>query len=859
MSRLNEAAARLRHVRVAPLEAELPRLLLAGPEEAARDLARRVLAELPGSAVARRALRELEARETESRCEALLACAAEHENAGALAPAAACLRQVAELDPRRRALLASRIASLEDEAAERTRRQAAAVLLDHLRSAAPPPAEALLAYLRSDAGTQGLARAGFPDPVLDRLDRLAAAGTPPEEAVAALQALAEAEAALAGGSPEAAVALLAPHRNLRSTLPEARKVASEAARQASENERHRAHTRLERLAAAMAVADLATARAAADGLVMHLLPADAGERAGVLLAALEAAERGVALARQVAERVAAGDLMGARADARRMAERAAGEARAQWQERVGALEEELRQAWRVEVLRGPGLGLDLFGEPWAREDRACPWLTPDGARAVLVDTRLDWVFLWVVDVASGTVEQAVKLRTPAPLGLPVVVVEGGLVWIAGDRANAVALALDRWTVERWYPASRLVSSDEVIDDVLLPPGGRFLWLQLRNLTTKESSVVVVELAALAARRRLRRLELLSLVLGDQPRVADESFQGPAVVMTPGGDRDSILEAFGKRWLVGLAPHPCGPGWVAALEEEASDELDERRVVLVEVAPDGSIGEPFTLGAASEDCPPVLVTARAAKVLLVFHPGDGLRYRLVALRSVAGRLEPLFRKDLPRLPRLLTDTRSLHAVALSYDARDGRVILTPLGAGAPALPRLDTKHGRALIRDWSIEMCRPSRERSAQLPGERLSPLDRLPPELRRPRSERLVAGLAGDQDALIELLEESRFVSWGAEIVEDVRRSSSTPPLPRLALALADRLASQDKWSSVRELLEDAPCGSGDLAPDEARHLHHLLGLALARDGRRTAALAVWRRGRSFAGACDLAACADLV
>ncbi len=466
--------------------------------------------------------------------------------------------------PARAADLPALIAELTELAREERERSAVDDVLGRLAAAgmsrSPPSGvtaadrrrDALLAYLSLAEELRSRVRSEADLPALGWLDEITPprAGAKAQAAVTAVLTLEHAVAALERGEAEEAAGLIEPHRALLGRVARARSLGLEARRQIAADRRRRAEGTL---AAAVEAFDQGRPGDARRHLAaVSRGDLEAGDQARVqdLQARIDGVSALERLAHEHDERRLAGDLTGALARARQLAE-AAGEAQApgddaagahrRWSENVEEIQDRIRRAWRLEVVPEPvapdgrKLSLAEAVQPAKWLEKSVTWLDDDGRELVLANAWGRWLFIDLVDVARDRITARVSLRAPGVLLRPLLTYrDGDRLWITSRNGDVLEIACDGWRILGFYPVRELLFGERHVDRARPMPGGRWLWLQVTDWGLDE--ICLVDLREWRLGRKLPPDGgQWVMIPGDDPRMLVSGEHFAARVYTAAGE------------------------------------------------------------------------------------------------------------------------------------------------------------------------------------------------------------------------------------------------------------------------------------------------------------------------------------
>ncbi|MBI5482452.1 MAG: hypothetical protein HY906_26590, partial [Deltaproteobacteria bacterium] len=432
--RLAADVARLRAAARQPLEDELMRTLERGELETGERQARALLTRWPDSELAGRTLAQLDARRRREAAAARLAEAEQALVAGDLGCAASLVHEARTLGGKPDDLEA-RLAAAQAAAARDARRAQEEAIVGRLTSDTSLEPDSLLGYLALDDDQRAAVRGRVQSPPLEWLEQARAARPRerPEALVAAVVAAERAEAALkAPRGFEAALAVLAPLEGVIEPLAHARALLARAREEQRAARQTAAITALGAARDALAAGDVAAALARLPQIDARVLPRELRDERD----RLESAARRRDDAQRRAARVAAlasTDPLAARDEAARLVGLTEGAEQAGWLRQRDELAAAVRRAFRVRVVdsREAHERGDLLDAMCEVEGGIATTLDAATGEVWLAGVRAEWVFLWVLEAASGHCCRRAVLRTPEPLGDVTAQLEARSLWLIG--------------------------------------------------------------------------------------------------------------------------------------------------------------------------------------------------------------------------------------------------------------------------------------------------------------------------------------------------------------------------------------------------------------------------------------------
>ncbi|MRG93537.1 hypothetical protein [Polyangium spumosum] len=886
---LTAALAKARAGARGPAEAEVSRLHAEGDLHGAEARAREILVDHPESEVARRILRSIEEQKKLDEARRKLDDAHDALDRGETVRAASLLEAAKILGlPSHEATSAEqRIAAQVAEARAREEEAHAAAIAEKV--AAGALAEGLAAYAALPAaGRVKVKEHAESTKLFAWIDVVAppGEGAKVKAAVAAIVALHRAEE-IAERAPEAAMELVDTHGKVLHGFGPAEEVRGRAQAALVEERRRVARGRVEAARRVMAEGDAAQANKILGDVQRKDLPEEEAAAVDVLHAEVQRVVERRTLWTSLDQLRREGDTLRALAVCEELSARVEGEDAA----RVAALRGEIR----AEVRRRFSVRVETFEEGEAPaatlHDARLPsrwkWETmlartrDDHEEIVLIvpQTRDAWVFIRVIDVATGALLTRVTLRTPNPIEFLTAALRDGRLLLVGKRASLLEINTNDWTVERWC-SNVLGNGDAVVpklenedvDGIVLPEvhvdeatvtaDGRWLWLNTLSSNEKRSlrrTLGIYDLADLRLARELRehrasRVHVGAVVGSKVPRV---------VVCQFDDDKDE-----GRTTFYGSRGSPPGPTLPkdALLARSVVAAPDGERIIGVTSDPEGP-KEPHAARWGFYD-----IDARGARPMRLFEGVHAVR-EVTAVGSLDtgmcfvlfdldqnGRLlfgledgeDGLMIKYEVRVPRraLVTGTADGRHAALLVTHADHHETV-PLGPVPPKaaaegedlaafdLPSLP----RSTVHAKHLDCHKPTgKNLAAAVAEERLLRRESKQGITRRIEWARRKAGpdeVLALEHALLRLRENTSagFVdAFGCE---------RFPDHPRFRLGYSRTLAVAGRWREALDRLANID-PSSFREPAEAKHLHHMRGILLMMLDEPEAALVELDRSAAY-------------
>lgn len=834
--------------RLAPLEQPIKQALAEGRLPEAKALAEALLAAHPGNRTAAQVLREIEARQRQERIQSCLDAAETARRLDDPDREADALRRAIAAGAPAQALQARLEAA---QTAARTRRAAEMVRRAAELLARPPGTDGLRQYLDLEEPHRQMLREQTADPRLPWLERLAfpRPAARPEALVEAVQALAEAVRAMdADAPPERVLTLLAPHADVLQALPEARELSRRASARQRDIRAAQAREALSDAARHLEASRLAEARAALDRLdreATALLSPPDQERLATLRRRAETLEAWNRLTRRYAAACDRGDRFAARRLAVELATAGDPDQADDWRARAADHEAALAKAWCLTETPCQdlppffaSLGLYNFGL-----DQSAIVL-PDGQTMVVGSSHDRWVFLRLFSKETQTCRKVMLLRTPRPVMILGLTFGGGSLWITGEKGIVLEISLSPLSIRSWWSASSYLPQQDIIEDILVAPEERLVWIDHRRPGPDIHHVL--EILDLDGRKPSCKVPV-SGILTSLPASQGTLFtvdcfpEGGVVVLSASGKPLGLFPFPLGKAIHACTIHPNGRDFVFLSHPDQDDAPTTLFLEIRSLA--GKAVPPFRIEGSDGDLDHQAFTSLETGlvyVLLGISTEQGQRRELAAFRLTGERWVQEFRVEVPQDCMLLPEPGIRRVTAMTWSG--GRLQAVTLGSTAPELtphhpsapvPDVPAMRGKQFFCQFSSE--------NRELVKEFLSTLAALNPRKVKDRIRDMkVPGrhppedILAFRDALVQLSlsdEAQALTDWLVHNHPDSRVGR---------LLAAEKAAQEEDWATTRRLLEDLP--RPPKAPT-SRHHCHLLGLALYHAGLIAEAMAVWREG----------------
>lgn len=519
---------------------------------------------------------------------------------------------------------------------------------------------------------------------------------------------------------------------------------------------------------------------------------------------------------------------------------------------------------------------------------------PDDLLLIVPQMRSEWIFIRVIEVATGALRSRVMLRTPSPIEFVHAAIRNRRLYILSRLGTWIAIDLDDWAVLqwsvnilRWGEASAIPEfvaelmeldfPNALIDDAAVSADGRYLWASTfygrHNSDRTRRIVHVFEIDSLRHVRDVREqfgvrvycravlgLEqpYMALVLADDdkedektifydPRGRPVAYAAAPMGMTP----PSLVACPDRKCIFGLTSDPDWP-------------KDPENVPwgYVEMAENGSSPLHVLDGVTAVYEATAVVSHRFGMCFALFSMRSGCE--LVGFRQGSAGLEIVYRLPIPHRSSFAATPDGEHAALLVI--HNDRHEIMMLGATPPKFDnvRASVPFLLPVLPRGSIHM---SRFNCHEPQGKRAAPARAIQAELRRLGKSRYMERIRralkkNDPDELLALQQALAWVdepTAGGEL--GARIIARFPDHPRVRLSDTHTLAAIGQHQSVLQKLDGVDPAQLDDA--DAKHLYHMRGIAKFMLDDPEGALVEFDRCVSYEeGACDpeelMAICAPL-
>ena len=396
------------------------------------------------------------------------------------------------------------------------------------------------------------------------------------------------------------------------------------------------------------------------------------------------------LRQQYASAAARGDHFTCMDVAEKLAELDDDEVSDDWNGKVRNHEEAVKREWSL-------LSFDMRHIPkvygtkemsWVAESDNC-LLLPDGRNAVLATSHGQWVFIRTFCLNDQTFRDGIVFRTPEKMSLSRLFSAGKMLWIVGEKGRVTALCLDSLTIRYWHDYSSFATENEVIEDTLIFPDEKIVWLQKRNIKKYDE---IIEVIRWDLGRTVRRINWSTLLIpvnhGGRFEVAMADWHQKTVrICTEKGKTVQTILFEEPRILDAVVPHPNGVDYVLLTHKDSEfldpmtdtandgDEPDAAALtVQVKPDPDKKIAPLVFYDTDGERQTDMAILKNAGIIFVYFMTHDGSGAELLALKPSQEGFDLIYRVSAPKA-----------LIIFSNEHSDGLVAMGPSPAGVNAVP------------------------------------------------------------------------------------------------------------------------------------------------------------------------------
>ena len=572
------------------------------------------------------------------------------------------------------------------------------------------------------------------------------------------------------------------------------------------------------------------------------------------------------LRKQYASSAARGDHFACMDVAEKLAELDDDEVSDDWNGKVRNHEDAVKREWSLLSfdMRHIPEAYGCKGMPWMSERNNC-LLLPDGRNAVLVTSHGRWIFIRTFCVDDQIFRDGIVFRTPEKMVLPRLFSVGKMLWIVGEESRVTALCLDPLTIRYWHDFSSFATDDQVIEDTLIFPDEKIVWLQKRNSKKYEE---IIEVIRWDLGRTIRRINWSTLLIpvnhGGRFEVAMADWHQKTVrICTEKGKTVQTILFEEPRILDGAVPHPNGVDYVLLTHKDLEfhdpmtdtaydgDESDNAALtVRATPDPDKKIAPLVIDDTDGEYRNTMAILNNTGIIFVYFMSHEGSDAGLLALKPSKEGFDPIYRVPAPK-----------KLIIFSNEHSDGLVAIGPSSAGLKAVrldahpPSFEGMVGFEEMRYffpsfdaiWECDVETGAFKAETLARTLQLKEIRQLfyPEQLKNTK-------FLNDPDQVAVLIRALGYMGrWDEAKYLRHWLKNYHPGHCRVLMEAAKNAAKKQDWPRVISLLEKVV--PRDLDDGTARHRCHLLGMAYFAEGDAEKALRIWKRGKRYKdGRCNL-------
>lgn len=432
-----------------------------------------------------------------------------------------------------------------------------------------------------------------------------------------------------------------------------------------------------------------------------------------------------------------------------------------------------------------------------------------------VTTHGGELFIRVFVVGDKRIRTLVALRPPEPMDFPRAQVEGNSLWISAASGAVLELSIVDWNILRWRSSAGLHAAEEIVEQELLVPGTRFLWLSVRVRGAGSDEVLrVFDLERHRLQREMTGGARLTLVPSPNgPKVFAGGFRREGRIYSPSGTSIHSIPA-------SIGEVACVPDQTAYFGYARTGDDDAEVLQLVLIDGEGRRTAAAELPDSWADSSHALATSHRAQLTFALY--EGADRRLAAFEVREGAPAEVWQIEPPAGACLVQDVLGQH-VALLYPSNVGPAIEV-LGRLPPPVTTEREELDRAIPRISDNDYCgTPPADEGIEIVARAIK--DKPSAVARSREMDRVLESRGNDPMALVQLA--SALRGWRVEVeanrASSVARSSFAEH-HWVRLDDAAEAARNHDWGRVLDKLGDLHARFEDR---KRAHVHHLRGLAL--------------------------------
>ena len=505
----------------------------------------------------------------------------------------------------------------------------------------------------------------------------------------------------------------------------------------------------------------------------------------------------------------------------------------------------------------------------------------DQERLVTVLNFGEWLIVGIFSLAQQTYRKTILMRTPKELDFPDITLANDLIWINGCSGELVELSLKQCEIISWHDFSDLIEDNTIVEDICFFPKAGYLWIGCRRPQHRGADINnIIRLEHHRSERQVKlsgftikvrkedNFQVLapSLVYDSDPQIVQlYSVQGRNIGALPSLGPGKIVFA--------AATHPNGRGYVLLshrdIEVENEDGFDEpendNQQLIMEILPGDKEDSTFVkIEHSHGEMTHGIYSLPHAGLVFVYcsdssrQNSDRKNHQLLAFKFSGTRCNRLYRINVPAELTFVTDESNSKIIALDFNTDNVQkdcVQAIDLGENPPEFiddSSPDFIFGKDLPSFVNTLGCG---EPTGPMKAEALA----LMLNLQNSSAVAILTTIATfkidkskNPDEIISLImalkRETHFEQ--AYKLEEWFRNEH-PDHPRTLIHRATRAIEKNEWQDAISHLEELSISALD--DGSARHICHLLGIALLAQGRVKKALSILEQGRAREdGDCEL-------
>ena len=503
----------------------------------------------------------------------------------------------------------------------------------------------------------------------------------------------------------------------------------------------------------------------------------------------------------------------------------------------------------------------------------------DQKRLVTVLNFGEWLIVGIFSLARQTYHKAILMRTPKSLHYPDSTLANDRLWINGCNGELVELALKQSEIISWHDFSDLIEDGTIIEDISFFPKAGYLWVGGRR--PQHRGADTYNIIRLQNHRSERQIKIASFPIKVRTEdnfqvlapslVYDSDPQIIQVYSIQGRNTGSLPSLGSGKIVFAAATHPNGRGYVllshidCVIENEFDEPENDNYQLVMEILPgDNEAPTNVTIEHSHGEMTHGIYSLPHAGLVFVYcsdssrQNSDRKNHQLLAFKFSENRCDRLYRINVPAELIFVTDETNSKIIALDFNTDNVQKDCVQ----AIELDENPPEFSSESSPDFVFGKDLPSFVNTLRC-GEPTGPMKAsalaLTLSLKNSSAIEILTKIAAFKidkskkpDEIISLImalkRETHFDQ--AYKLEEWFRNEH-PDHPQTLIHRATRAIEKSEWQDAVSHLEELSISALD--DGSARHICHLLGIALLAQGRVKKALSILEQGQALEnGDCEL-------